>query len=277
MIPKNKEIFLPYWSRDAAQISSFMFHVDKIGHEEYVDDTVRKLSDNLNQNMDWTYPIYFWSDIEPTKGNYNWTELDNFVNSDIKYKLLNMGPEFTQNSVGNYSIRGEIPNWIDNNISGPKSNYQLKTEYQALLNHTISRYKNNITMWWIGFEVNMGGDVNCWNWTMWKDWLNWQVGFMKNIDPNAKIMISFGSWLDYHEPIPPTGIDEINGTQELITMGIDFDVVGIEYHYGTLQNGSLIELDDAIRQLEQITNDKEIFLWEVYYPGLNKSYNSNWS
>ncbi|MHA1300412.1 MAG: hypothetical protein ACTSO9_13415 [Candidatus Helarchaeota archaeon] len=112
---------------------------------------------------------------------------------------------------------------------------------------------------------------------MWKDWLNWQIGVVRAIDQNAKIMISFGSWLDYHEPIPPTGIDEINGTQELITMDINFDIVGIEYHYGTLQNGSINELENAITQLEQAAIGKSIFLWEVYYPGLNNSYNSNWS
>ncbi|MHA1300413.1 MAG: hypothetical protein ACTSO9_13420 [Candidatus Helarchaeota archaeon] len=137
-----------------------MFHVDEIGHEEYIGENVRVLADDLHENMDWTYPVYFWSDIEPTEDNYNWTELDDFVASNYKYKILNMGPEFELNAVGNYSIKGEIPNWIDNNISGPQADCQLKTEYEELLNLTVSRYQNSIDIWWIGFEVNLGGDVN---------------------------------------------------------------------------------------------------------------------
>jgi hypothetical protein len=255
----------------------FMFHIDEVGHGQYFYENIRELKNVINENMDWTYPTYFWSELEPTDDNFNWTELDSFISNDkFRYKVINLGPEFNSLGNGNYSMKGSIPSWINNNLSGPLDGSQLRSEYRELLDAVVSRYKNNITMWWVGFEVNLGGDIDVFNWTMWKQWLNWQVEDINAKDPDGKIMISFGSWIDYHEQIPPTGIDEINGTLQLINMSLDFDVVGIEYHYGTLQNGTLTNLMNAIEQLKAC--GKEIFIWEVFCPSeTDLTYQANWT
>ncbi len=168
------------------------------------------------------------------------------------------------------SIRaGELPPWIDNRLSSPA----LRVQYGELLEAVVTRYRDDIAMWWIGGEVNMGGDGL--GWDEWKDWMGWQSGLIKGIDPNATVAVSFGSWTGYHEQIPPNAIHEVDGTLELVERGVDFDVVAIEYHFGTLQNGSIEELRQAVEDLKAA--GKEIFIWEVYYPGAgDPAYQDGW-
>ena len=58
----------------------FMFHVFDPGHGEILgDDFAKELKDELNENMVWTAPPYFWADIEPSDDQVNWDELDGFM------------------------------------------------------------------------------------------------------------------------------------------------------------------------------------------------------
>jgi arabinogalactan endo-1,4-beta-galactosidase len=132
-------------------------------------------------------------------------------------------------------------------------------------------------MWWIGGEVNMRGDIDAFSWDMWKEWLEWQVPLIRASDPDAVIAISFGSWTDYHElyKMPPNAIHEVAGAEELIDEGIDYDVIAIEYHYGSLNEGGIAELKNALRQLGRV--GKDIFIWEAFYPGgTDPEYQSCW-
>lgn len=240
----------------------FMFHVFDPGHKEILGNAFAKeLKDELNENMIWTAPPYFWAEIEPSDNQFNWDELDNFINDNRdKYGVINMGPEFMPAGDGDFFIAGDIPNWIKNKYS----NAQLKEQYGELLQGIVSRYKHDIDMWWIGLEVNLGGDGL--SWETWKSWLKWQISLMRECAPNTKIAISFGSWTAYHEEeIPPNAIHEVGGAEDLINEGVDFDIIAIEYHYGTLQSGHINNLRQALVDLASV--GKEIFIWEVFYPG----------
>jgi hypothetical protein len=252
----------------------FMFNVDEVGHRQILgNDFAIELKNGLNENMDWTAPPYFWSEIEPVDNQFNWNELDDFLsNNKNKYRVINMGPGFIPTGDGDFSMVGDIPSWIENKYSNP----QLKEQYRELLQAIVSRYKDDIYMWWIGFEVNLGGDVDAFSWEMWKKWVGLQVSWMRVIDPDAKIAISFGSWTDCHEQMPPNAIHEGDGTRELINEGVDFDVIAIEYHYGTLQNGDIDNFRQALTNLKSV--GKEIFIWEVFYPGgTDPKYQDYWS
>ena len=57
----------------------FMFHVFDPGHKEILGNAfVKELKDELNENMIWTAPPYFWAEIEPSDNQFNWDELDNW-------------------------------------------------------------------------------------------------------------------------------------------------------------------------------------------------------
>lgn len=249
-----------------------MFHVDEVGHGQYMTEDVKTLKNELNENMDWTAPHYFWNQLEPTNDIYNWDELDTFIiTSQNKYRVLFVGPGFVQTGDDDFYMTGEIPLWLTNRYSNP----QLKEEYGELLQEIVSRYKDDIYMWWIGGEVNLGGNEQAFSWTMWKDWLKWQINLMRAVDPDAKIAISFGSWTDYHEQMPFNAIYEIDGANELINEGINFDVIAIEYHYGSRQNGDLNNFKQALADLKTV--GKKFFIWEVYYPGgTDSNYQSDW-
>jgi hypothetical protein len=250
----------------------FMFHVFEAGHESMLgDDYAGDLKDQLNENMAWTAPSYFWDQIEPSDDRFHWRELDGFVaeNGD-KHRVINLGPEIVPDESGELIVLGSLPPWLDNRLSNPT----LKGQYGELLQAIVSRYAERIDMWWIGLEVNLGGDGL--SWQAWKEWLRWQVSLIREKDPSTKIAISFGSWTGYHERIPPNAVHEIVGAQGLVEEGLDFDVIAMEYHHGTLQDGDLSGMRRSLDQLERL--GKEIFLWEVFYPAeTDVRYHHFWS
>jgi len=66
------------------QLTLFMFHVFLAGHDEYMTETLYQLKADLHENMEWTAPPYFWDELEPIDNQFNWTELDNFINKSTK-------------------------------------------------------------------------------------------------------------------------------------------------------------------------------------------------
>lgn len=254
------------------EFTSFMFNVDEVGHREILgDDYAQELEDSLYENMVFDAVGYRWGDFEPVDDEFDWNESDDFVsdNSD-KYIVFRVGLPFEALGGEDFRIGGEgTPSWLENRLSSPL----LRSEYGEFLEALADRYKNDLDMWWVGEEVNMGGDGL--SWEEQKEWIKWQVELIREIDTVTNIAISFGSWTDYHEAIPSNAIHEISGAEELISEGIDFDCLGIEYHYGTLQNGGVDDLKRALSDLKNI--GKKIFIWEVFYPGgTDPEYEEDW-
>jgi len=254
------------------ELTAFMFNVDEVGHKQILGgDYAQELEDSLYDNMVFDAVGYRWGDFEPVDDEFDWDETDDFIsdNSD-KYVVFRVGLPLEPLGGGEFRIGGEgTPSWLENSLSNP----ELKPEYGEFLSALANRYKNNLDMWWVGEEINMGGDGL--SWEEQKEWVEWQVEIIRTIDSQANIAISFGSWSDYHEEIPSNAIHEIEGAQELISDGVDFDIIAIEYHYGTLQDGDIDDLRQALSDLKSV--GKKIFIWEVFYPGGTDSvYEENW-
>lgn len=253
-------------------LPSFMFNVDEVGHKERLGaDYVQALKELLNETMTFDAVGYHWGDFEPVDDEFDWSELDGFIsNNSDKYIVLRVGPCFEALGGADFKIGGEgTPSWLENRLSNPS----LRLEYGEFLSAVANRYKDDLDMWWVGEEVNLGGDGLSWD--QQKDWVTWQVELIREFDTSTNIAISFGSWSDYHEAIPPNAIHEITGAQELISDGVDFDCLAIEYHYGTLQEGDIDDLRKALSDLKTV--GKKIFIWEVFYPGgTDSAYQGNW-
>lgn len=257
---------------DAETALPFMFLVDEVGHKDMLGSGYAKeLKEALNENVAYTAPGFFWPEIEPSNNEFNWGELNDLVsNNKDKHIIFRVGLLCAPIGDGDFCVAGEgTPPWLENRLSNP----QLKPEYGEFLQAVVSRYKDDVSMWWVGEEINLGGDGP--SWEQQKEWIKWHVGLMREIDPDAKIAISFGSWTDYHEPIPSNAIHEVEGALQLIDEGVDFDVMAMEYHYGTLQKGDLNSLRNALNDVESV--GKEIFIWEAFYPGgIDPEYQDYW-
>ncbi len=248
------------WGPSGAQATDeFMFHVLDPGHSELLgSDFAWAVKDSLNENMLWTAPPYFWADLEPVHNEFDWAELDGFVGRNRGlHHVMNLRPDFMPAGGGDFYVAGELPPWIDNSWSNP----ELKSQYGEMVEAVVERYRDDFDMWWIGLEVNLGGDG--FGWEEWKDWFAWQVDLMRGVDPEARIAVSFGAWRDCAEPAP-NAIGEVEGALELVSEGVDCDVMAIEYHYGTLQAGDCTDLEAALSELEAV--GKDIFIWDVFYP-----------
>ncbi len=256
----------------AGPLDGFMFHVFDPGHRELLgSDYAADLKADLEESLAWTAPPYFWDSLEPVDNQFDWTELDRFV-SDFsdRHRVMNLGPELVPAGGGDFYVAGELPAWVENSIGNP----ELRIQYGEFVSAIVERYRDETDMWWIGLEVNLGGDGLSWD--EWRDWLAWQVGIMRDGDPDARIAVSFGSWEGYHEPIPANAIHEVDGALELVAEGVDFDVIAIEYHHGTLQSGGIDEMVAALDDLKSV--GKDIFIWEVFYPAETDTlFQQHWS
>jgi hypothetical protein len=242
--------------------SPFMFLVDQVGHEDILGSSyAKKLKEDLGENVAYTAPGFFWPEIEPADNEFDWEELDDFTGSNKdKHIIFRVGPLFEATGDNDFYIAGGgAPDWLENRLSNPL----LKQNYGSFLKALVSRYKNDVDMWLVGEEINLGGDGL--SWEQQREWIKWQVGLMRGENPDGRIAISFGSWTDYHEEIPPNAIGEVEGALQLIDEDVDFDIVAMEYHYGTLQEGDLNDLRSALDNIE--STGKEIFIWEIFYPG----------
>ncbi len=254
------------------ELTSFMFNVDEVGHRERLGaGYVQELKDSLQENMVFDAVGYRWGELEPVDDEFDWDELDGFIsdNSD-KHIVLRVGLPFEALGGGDFQIGGEgTPPWLENSLSNPA----LRDEYGEFLSALANRYKDDLDMWWVGEEVNMGGDGL--SWEEQKDWVELQVELIREFDTTTNIAISFGSWANYHEAIPSNAVHEVAGAQELMSDGVDFDCLAIEYHYGTLQDGDIDDLRQALSDLKTV--GKKIFIWEVFYPGgTDLEYEDNW-
>jgi len=147
---------------------SFMFFVDEVGHKDMLGNGYAKeLKEVLNENVAYTAPGFSWPEIEPSNNEFNWVELDDLVsNNKDKYIIFRLGLLFESTGDGDFYIAGDgTPNWLENRLSNP----QLKPEYGAFLQAMVSRYKGDVSMWWVGEEINMGGDGL--SWVQQKEWI----------------------------------------------------------------------------------------------------------
>ncbi|MBN2564831.1 MAG: hypothetical protein JXB46_03890, partial [Candidatus Eisenbacteria bacterium] len=95
-----------------ARERGFMFHVDLVGHESHMTNELRAYKADLEENMAWTAPPYFWRTLEPQDDFFDWSEFDRFVaDHPDTYRVLNMGPGFVPTGDGDFRMCGEPPAW----------------------------------------------------------------------------------------------------------------------------------------------------------------------
>ncbi len=237
-----------------------MFHVTPAAHDRVLGVLyAQHLKDALGESMEWTAPMLFWADLEPVDNWFDWTELDDFFieNSGV-YRVLNLGPQLVPIGGNDYAIAGDVPGWIDNRYS----NEELWTQYGELVANIVARYRGVVDMWWVGHETNAGGDGLPWE--EWKDLLWWQVDLVRTVDAGADIAVSLVSWTDYNWALPIGAVHEIDGALELEYTGVDYDVIAIEYRYGTIQDGDVDDLARAISDLETV--GRPLFIGGIFYP-----------
>jgi hypothetical protein len=228
----------------------------------------RAFSEELGVN---TIPIYLedWSEYEPIDNQWNWGNV--FLGNVDEYGhcMLRIGILSTLAWNPN-----NIPAWVNKkDLDG-----EFKEEYGEFVQEAIRQVKQrniSVDIYLVELEANFGGHeiqeniTNAWI----IDWIKWEVGLIKNIDPDAKIVIP----LTPTEFRPEETLDNTSDrgkilvadfVERMIQENVQFDAFGFNVASGTYDKVDNWEtLQTALDVWSSI--DKEIFVWALGYPANN--------
>ncbi|MDW4904900.1 endo-1,4-beta-xylanase [Streptomyces sp. ADMS] len=159
-----------------------------------------------------------WESVEPSRGNYNWTEADQIV-------------AFAQ--AHNQQVRGHTlvwhsqnPGWLANGTWTPA---QLSTILQDHITTEVTRYKGELAAWDVVNEpFNEDGTYRStlWSDNLGTDYIAQALTWARAADPTAKLYIN-----DYNvEGVNAKSTALYNLVRSLKERGIPIDGVGLQAH-----------------------------------------------
>jgi len=221
-----------------------------------------------------TIPIYLdhaWPRVEPIDNEYIWSDVfPNNIN-EYSHSMLRIG----MLHVLAWSP-ADIPSWVNkDNLDG-----EFKEEYGEYVKETINQVKQrniHVDIYLVELEANFAGHEisgNDWITNAWIiDWIKWEVGIIKSIDPTAKIVIP----LTPTEFRPEESLDNTDDrgkilvedfVKRMMQENVQFDAFGF-----SIASGAYDKVDDwtALQTVLDTwsTINKEIFVWAMGYPANN--------
>jgi hypothetical protein len=222
-----------------------------------------------------TAPIYLdhaWPTIEPADNEWNWGDrffprnVNEYAHVIVRLGELHM---LAWNST-------DIPAWIKrDNLDG-----EFKEQYGEYVQEAVRQVKQrniHVDAYCVELEANFAGHSipgNDWITNAWIiDWIKWEVGLIKSLDPNAKIIIPLTpTEFRVDESLDNTGdcgrILVSDFVERTIQENVQFDAFGFNIASGAYDNiDNWPTLQAALDNWSTI--DKEIFVWGMGYPANN--------
>ncbi|MGW0840277.1 endo-1,4-beta-xylanase [Streptomyces sp. NPDC002787] len=159
-----------------------------------------------------------WGSVEPTRGNFNWTEAD---------QIVDFAEAHDQDVRGHTLVwHSQNPSWLDNGTWTPAQLSQLMNDHIAL---EVGRYKGRLAAWDVVNEpFNEDGTYRQ---TLWynglgADYIAQALTAARAADPAAKLYIN-----DYNvEGVNAKSTALYNLVKDLKARGIPIDGVGLQAH-----------------------------------------------
>lgn len=220
-----------------------------------------------------TIPLFLdeWNEYEPVDNQWQWENTFPTNRNEYDHCLLRIG--LLHMLAWNPS---SIPSWVNqSDIDG-----ECKEAYGQFVQEAIAQVKQReiaVDIYLVELEANFAGHelsekTNCTNaWII--EWIKWETELIKEIDPQAKIVI----------PLTPTEFrpeESLNNTydqgkillgdfvQRMIEAEVCFDAFGFN-----IASGAYDDVDDWTTVQTVLENwstiKKEIFVWAMGYPADN--------
>ncbi|MEE1833802.1 endo-1,4-beta-xylanase [Streptomyces sp. SP17KL33] len=159
-----------------------------------------------------------WGSVEPTRGNFNWTEAD---------QIVDFAEAHDQDVRGHTLVwHSQNPSWLDNGTWTPAQLSQLMNDHIAL---EVGRYKGRLAAWDVVNEpFNEDGTYRQ---TLWynglgADYIAQALTAARAADPAAKLYIN-----DYNvEGVNAKSTALYNLVRDLKARGVPIDGVGLQAH-----------------------------------------------
>ena len=213
------------------------------------------------------YPWWMWTGVEPTDNQWQFeagiddgqfTAPDYFYGNhpQVRFHTYWMGPQFHQ--------PGMVPGWIDY-----RDDDAFRTQFTEFNTAAFElNPERHFTLYEIGVEIN---DWSAWDgkgaWEITDEEWDWAIDFLKyeadlirSLDPEAVISIDFDI-ITYFEDCEPCVLE--NWIEKAIAAGVDFDVLGFEFHPGSFA-GEPATVDELKAFLEPLDRfGKDYYFWEI--------------
>ena len=224
-----------------------------------------------------TIPIYLdhaWQRVEPADNQWNWDD-------DIANLFPSNMDEYghCMLRIGAFSMLAwdstDLPGWVNkDNLDD-----EFKEQYGEFVREAVKQVKQrgiNVDIYLVELEANFAGHeiaggnlTNAWI----IDWIKWEVGLIKSINPTAKIVIP----LTPTEFRPEESLDNTDDrgkilvadfVERMIQENVQFDAFGFNVASGAYDKVDNWEtLQTTLDVWSSI--DKEIFVWALGYPANN--------
>jgi endo-1,4-beta-xylanase len=256
-IPQMREVYKDYFPIGAATSTSFLDSTDPhsglIGYQYGV-----LVAGNAMKP----------ASLQPTEGNFYWTEADKYVDFAEAHNMLVRGHTLLWHS--------QVPDWFftdPNDPSKPATRDQLLARLKNHISTVVGRYKGKIDSWDVVNEVlsDGGGLRGLEGRSKWKsiigdvdgdgydsDYIELAFKYAHEADPNAKLIIN-----DYGlESSKRKRDDMYNLVKRMLEKGIPVDGIGLQMHI-SMYGPSVQDIKDCIDELSSLKTIKPGFTIQV--------------
>lgn len=256
----------------------FMFSTGWRWHEESPPLELIARINEIGFNTGHILAFYEWEGVQPEEGVFRWQGLDHAFDTFgtnrpvedefplFRHRYVSLGPPFGELSAA--------PDWVS---ITELDTFQL--QYGEYLRQFLMRYRDRVNIYSVFGELEGSAQGLSIEQTI--SWAKWETTLIREIDPEAVILIQVGDTHWYFSDAMEIQTGQITlmpkwRIMEMLIDGrVDFDGFAVETHYSMAAPGDWRQLKEAIESLTAY--EKYIYIWETYYPsGYNPCVYFNW-
>ncbi len=211
------------------------------------------------------YPWWLWVLAEPQDdqfqfegviddGQFTNPQMFRDVHPQVRFNTFWVGPQFNHTDM--------VPQWVDY-----RDDATFREEFEEYITASFNlNPSGHFDLYELGVEINNfpRWDISAWDateadWDWAIDFLKFEADLIRQLDPAAKISLDFD--IVTYFPDCEACILE-NWIERCIAAGVDFDVIGFEFHPGIVA-GEPANVEELVQFLERFEKyDKDYYVWE---------------
>jgi len=173
----------------------------------------------------------------------------------FRHRYVSLGPSFGELTAA--------PDWVNTDDLD-----SFQRQYGEYLRQFLARYRGQVNVYSVFGELEGSACGLSIEETV--AWAKWETGLIREIDPEAVILIQVG---DTHWYFPDAMEIQIEHAtfmpkwrimEMLMDGGVDFDGFAVETHYSMAAPGDWRQLEKAVESLTAY--EKYVYIWETFYP-----------
>jgi len=245
----------------------FMFSTGWRWHGESTPPELIERMNEIGFNTGHILPFYEWEGVQPEEEVFHWQGLDHAFDTfgttrpveeefpHFRHRYVSLGPSFGELAAA--------PDWVNTDDLD-----SFQRQYGAYLQEFLTRYRGRANIYSVFGELE--GTAYGLSIEETVAWAKWETGLIREIDPEAVILIQVGDTHWYFSDTMEIQIERATFMPKwrimemLIDGGVDFDGFAIETHYSMAAPGDWQQLEEAVELLTAY--DKYVYIWETFYP-----------